>query len=150
VKPVSGRVEVPGVRPATFKLVDKGEGLFDLRRSSGKIGNARPGKGGRWSAQFWLEGERWRAEATAPDALLRLIGMFVLATEARAAAARPVEETEPELKAKGRLTPEKKLGLEWARRLQAKRLADLDELIAACRERIEPDTAQALRAGRGE
>jgi hypothetical protein len=68
------------------------------------------------------------SEATASDALLRLIGVFVLATDARTAPARPVEETRPELKAKGRLTPDEKLGLDWARRLQAKRLAELDDL----------------------
>jgi hypothetical protein len=74
VKPTraSERVAVPGVRPAIFKLVDKGEGLFDLYRSSAKISNARPGNKGRWSAQFWLSGEKWHAEAGSADALLRL------------------------------------------------------------------------------
>jgi hypothetical protein len=138
-KTFSERVEVPGVRPAPFQLLDKGEGLFDLRRSSGTIGNARPDKGGQWSAQFWLEGEKWRAEAGSADALLRLVGIFILAGEARAAAARPVEEQNPELRAKGKLTADQKLGLEWARRVQQNRLAELDALLVSYREQIEPD-----------
>jgi hypothetical protein len=88
-----------------------------------------------------LEGERWRAEAAAPEALLRLVGVFVLAIEARAAAARPVDETKPELKTKGRLTPDQKLGLEWGAPPASKRLADVDALIAACREHIESEAA---------
>ncbi len=138
---VSERVEIPGVRPATFKLVDKGGELFDLYRASRKIGNARAGARGRWTGQFWLAGEKWRAEAGSAEELVRLVGAFQLATEARAAAARPVEEQNPELRAKGRLTPDQKLGLQWARRVQQNRLAELDAMLASCRERIEPDAA---------
>jgi hypothetical protein len=135
----SEKIEIPGARPATFKLVDTGAGLLDIYRSSGKIGNARAGKRDRWAGQFWLFGERWRVSASSADELLKTVGAFVLATEVRAAAARPVEEQNPELRTKGRLSADERLGLQWARRLQANRLAELDALLASCRRRIEPE-----------
>jgi hypothetical protein len=135
----SEKIELPGARPVIFKLIDGSAGLFDLYRSSGKIGNARAGKRNAWAGQFWLSGERWRVTAGSAGELLKTVGTFVVATELRAAAARPVEEQNPELRAKGRLTADERLGLEWARRLQANRLAELDALLASCRRRIEPD-----------
>jgi hypothetical protein len=137
-EPIAERVEVAGVRPATFKLVDRGDGLFDLYRASRKIGNARSGAG-KWSGQFWTSGEMWRVAAGSPEELLALVGEFQLLTEAREAAARPVEEQHPELRLKARPTADEKLGIAWAKRLQKTRLDDLDGRIAACRERIVPD-----------
>jgi hypothetical protein len=136
-KPIARRVEVAGVRPATFKLVDRGEGLFDLYRSSRKIGNARSG-GGRWTGQFWTSGENWRIAADSSEELLALVGEFELLTEAREAAARPVEEQNPELRLKARPTADEKLSVAWAKRLQKTRLDELDALIAVCRKRIVP------------
>jgi hypothetical protein len=136
-KPIARRVEVAGTRPATFKLVDKGDGLFDLHRASRKIGNARSG-GGRWTGQFWTSGEMWRVDTDSPDELLALVGEFQLLTEAREAAARPVEEQSPELRLKARPTADEKLSVAWAKRLQKTRLDEIDALIAACRERIVP------------
>ena len=137
-KPIARRVEVAGIRPATFKLVDRGDGLFDLYRSSRKIGNARSGDR-RWMGQFWTSGERWRVTTDSPEELLALVGEFDLLAEAREAAARPVEEQNPELRLKGRATAEEKLSVAWAKRLQKTRLDDLDALIAARRERIVRD-----------
>ena len=136
-KPIARRVEVAGIRPATFKLVDKGDGLFDLHRSSRKIGNARRGDG-QWLGQFWTSGEMWRVVTDSPEELLALVGEFELLSEARAAAARPVEEQNPELRLKARPTAEEKLSVAWAKRLQKTRLDELDALIAACRKRIVP------------
>jgi hypothetical protein len=139
-KPIARRVEVAGIRPATFKLVDRGDGLFDLYRASRKIGNAKSGDG-RWAGQFWTSGEMWRVATDSPDELLALVGEFQLLTEAREAAARPVEEQSPDLRLKARPTAEEKLSVAWAKRLQKTRLAELDALIAACRERIAPAAA---------
>ena len=140
-KPIARRVEVAGVRPATFKLVDRGDGLFDLYRASRKIGNARSGDG-RWIGQFWTSGEMWRVAADSPEELLALVGEFELLTEAREAAARPVEELNPELRLKARPTAEEKLGVAWAKRLQKTRLDELDALLAACGKRIVPADGQ--------
>ena len=74
------------VRPAALKREDRERAGWKGRALGGTV---------------LLQGEKWRAEAKAPDALLRLVGIFVLATEARAAAARPVEESQPELRWQG-------------------------------------------------
>jgi hypothetical protein len=128
-------VEVPGVRPATFKLVEKGIESFDLFRSSKKLGTARVEERGDWTARFTFDGKDWNARADSVEELLQRIGTFILATDARAAAAEPVERA-LQVKAKSQLTAEEKFSLEWARRAQDVRLAKLDALIAECRKEI--------------
>ena len=51
-KPISEKVEVPGIRPSTFKLVDRGPDSYFLYRSSRKLGTARVEEDGSWSARF--------------------------------------------------------------------------------------------------
>ena len=48
----SALIEVPGARPATFKLVEWASDSFHLFRSSRKIGAAVKERG--WSAKFRL------------------------------------------------------------------------------------------------
>lgn len=134
-KTYSRRVEVPGVRPAAFKLVEKGVESFDLFRSSGRLGTARVEERGQWAARFAFDGKDWKARADSAEALLQRIGTFILATEAHEAAAEPVEKT-LKVKAKSRLTAEEKFSLEWARRAQDVRLEKLNALIAECARSI--------------
>jgi hypothetical protein len=137
-KTIAARIEVPGAKPASFKLVERATESFDLFRSSRKIGTARVEERGKWTADFEASPKRWKATAGSAEALLRLIGTFLLAGEARAAAARPVEEIDPGLRIKGRMNAEQKLSREFASRAQRRRLAELDVLIAECRKNIRP------------
>jgi len=136
--PQTARIEVPGAKPATFKLVERALDSFDLFRSSRKIGTARVEEREEWTANFEGPRKRWKASAKSAEGLLRLIGTFLLAGEARASAARPVEEIDPRLKIKGRMNAEQKLSREFADRAQKRRLAELDTLIAECRKNIRP------------
>ena len=135
-KPISERVEVPGVRPATFKLVEKGPELYDLYRSARKIGTARVEPNGEWTARFEAAG-RWTAAAKSGPELLRLIGTYLLAGEAREQTARPLEETHPELGAKGKRTADEKLSIEFIRRGQMRRASQLDELLGELGKQIK-------------
>lgn len=135
-KPIAARIEVPGVRPASFKFVERGQDSYELFRSSAKIGTARAEESGSWSARFAAGGKHLVARAGSTDALLKLVGTFLLASEARKAAARPVEEIDPGLKPKGRATAEHALSREFAMRAQKHRLAVLDALIKECRGHI--------------
>ena len=130
-------VEVPGVRPASFKLVERAANSYDVFRSSKKIGTARVEEGGGWSAQFEAPRKTWVATAASSEALLRLLGTFLLAGEARAAAARPVEEIDPALKVKGKANAEQKLSRAFAARAQERRLAELDEVLTECRKSMK-------------
>lgn len=136
-RPVPVLVDVPGVRPASFKLVGRGPDSYDLFRSSRKIGTARVEESGAWTARFEVPRRRWTASAASAEGLLRLVGTFLLAGEAREAAARPVEETDPALKAKRRMNAEQKLSRQFAERAQARRLEELDALIAECRKNMK-------------
>lgn len=135
---VSERVEMPGVRPATFKLVGRAEDSFLLYRSSRKLGTARVEKDGSWSAQVGEGKSGFVARAFSGRELLNLVGAYLLAGEAREAAARPVEEANPDLRIKGKKSPEERLSIEFARRAQAARIADLDELLAQLGKSIRP------------
>ena len=132
----SKRVEVAGVRPAAFKLVEWAPHSFHLFRSSRKIGTA-VAEEGEWSARFRFKGKEWRATADSADALLKLVGTFMLANEARDAAARPLEQ-HLEIKAKGRRSKDEKISLEFLERARKLRLAGIDALIADCRKRVTP------------
>ena len=136
-KPISERVEMPGVRPATFKLVEKAAESFDLFRSSRKIGSARVERGGVWTATFDAPGGRRMATAASGKDLLRLAAGYLLAAEAREAMARPVEEAHPELRLKGKKTADEKLSIDFVRRAQESRVAQLDGLLAELGKRIK-------------
>ena len=132
----SERIEVPGARPALFKLKEWAPDSFRLFRSSRKIGQA-VAEGGAWRAEFRFRDKDWTARAEAPDALLRLVGTFILAHEARDAAAAPVDRALAKKK-KGRASADEKLSLELMKRAQDLRRARLDGLIEECRKRISP------------
>jgi hypothetical protein len=135
-KPISEKVEVPGVRPATFKLVERGPGSYFVYRSSRKLGTARVEEDGSWTARFEdAEGER-QAEAESGKALLRLVGGWLLLHEARELAAQPVE-TPADRPRKGKLTADEKLGMEFLRRSAARRVEEIDELIAGLADRVK-------------
>jgi hypothetical protein len=128
-EPLSERVEVPGARPATFKLVERAEDSFYLYRSSRKIGTARVEENGDWTARIEAGDLKRTAAAKSGRELLLLVGAYLLTREAREAAARPVEESDPALRVKGRKTPEERLSLEFAERAQASRIAALDQRL---------------------
>ncbi len=131
----SALIEVAGARPATFKLVEWAPDSFHLFRSSRKIGAAVKERG--WSARFRSAKKDWKATADSAEALLKLIGTFILAAEARDAAARPIEEGKAQ-KGKGRRGRDEAISLEFLKRAQELRLAGIDALIEDCRRRIAP------------
>jgi hypothetical protein len=111
-KPLSEKVEMAGVRPATFKLVERGPDSYFLYRSSRKLGTARVEENGEWTARFDDPDGPIEATASSGPELLRMVGTWLLAHEAREEAAQPLEETHPELRVKGRKTAEEKLSIE--------------------------------------
>ena len=131
----SALIEVPGARPATFKLVEWAADSFHLFRSSRKIGAAVKERG--WSAKFRQAKKEWKANADSAEALLKLIGTFILASEARDLAARPLEADKAS-KGKGRRGKDEKISLEFLKRAQELRLAGIDAVIEDCRRRIVP------------
>jgi len=133
----SARVEVPSVRPATFKLKETAEDSFDFYHSSRKIGTARLEGRGSWSARFEGAGREWKAKEKSPDELLELVGRFLLAQKARESETAPVQRSAPDTKIKS--TPaERKLSQRWAELSLESHLEKLDQIIAECRKRIAP------------
>jgi hypothetical protein len=132
----SERVDVPGVRPAAFKLVEWAPESFHLFRSSRKIGGAAKEDRG-FSARFKYESKDWRASAGDAADLLKLVGTFILAQDARAAAAAGTGADDKK-GVKRRITKDEQISLDFLKRAQALRLADLDHLIATCRKRVTP------------
>ncbi|MGH6922878.1 MAG: hypothetical protein ACRED5_03825 [Propylenella sp.] len=132
-KTISERVEVPSVRPATLRLRWKAEDSYDLYRGSGRLGTARVEENRQWTARFDDNGKAWRATADSAQDLLRLIGVFVLAQEAREAppakTALPVEKVP---------AAERRLSGQWEMLQEKRRLERLDELIGQARRRIVP------------
>jgi hypothetical protein len=126
----SERIEVPG-RRALFKLIEWAPDSFHLLRSSRKIGTAAE-EGGAWSARFRFDDRDWKGKADSAPALIRLVGTFMLASEARDAAAAPAQ------KSKGRLSAEERISLKFLERAQKVRADRFDDLIAECRKRIAP------------
>jgi hypothetical protein len=135
---LSEKVEVPGIRPATFKLVERGPDSYFLYRSSKKLGTARVEPDGEWTARFAGPEGSLEAAALSGAALLRLVGTFLLAGEARAAASRPIEETHPELRVKGKKSAEEKLSIEIVRRSEERRIEKLDALLAELGAHVTP------------
>ncbi len=133
---ITERVELAGVRPAAFKLTERAKDSFFLYRSSRKLGTARVEENGEWTARIGEGKSGFVATAWSGPELLKLVGAYLLAGEARAAAMRPVEESNPELAIKGRKSPEERLSIEFAKRAQAARLADIDALLARLKKSI--------------
>jgi hypothetical protein len=128
---ISERVEVPGVRPATFRLRWRAEDSYDLYRGSRKLGTARIEENSEWTGRFDREGKAWRATADSGEELLRLIGVFLLAQEGKDApsAASPAV-------AKDVSAAERRLSAKWNRLQEERRLSRLDELIEEARTRV--------------
>jgi hypothetical protein len=137
-EPISALVEAPGVRPATFKLVEKGPDSFDLFRSSRKIGTARIEENGEWTARFEAAGKRWTAVAESAADLLHYVGAYLLLGEARKEAERPLEEVDPNLRVTGKINADQKLSIAFAHRTQERRIEKLDELIGLLGKHIKP------------
>jgi hypothetical protein len=130
---ISERVEVAGARPATFKLVEKAEGSYDLFRSRKKIGTARVEEDDGVSARFAAPDGSWSASAKSAPELLSLVGRYLLTIDARAAAMASIEES-PLAKANGRKTAEERLSIAFPQKAHSHRVATLDQLLAAMRE----------------
>ncbi len=128
--PISERVEVAGARAATFRLVERGEGSFDLFRSGKKIGTARVEKSGDYSAWFAGPDGKLEARALETSELLLLVGRYLLTLDARAAAS--AEETSHKV---GK-TAEEKLSLSFLKKAKLRHLAALDERLSAMRRSI--------------
>jgi hypothetical protein len=137
VATISEKIEIPGARPATFKLIERAKDSYLLYRSSRKLGTARVEENGEWTARIGEGKAAFVATAKSGPDLLKLVGTWLLAREAREAAARPVEEANPELRIKGKKSPEERLSIEFAKRAQAARTADLDALLAELERNIK-------------
>ena len=133
----SARIEVTGVRPATFKLKESAQDSFDLYHSSRKIGTARVEGRGAWSARFRAADREWKTKEKSPDELLRLVGTFMLAQKARESETPPVQRSAPDTKIKATPT-ERKLSQRWAELSLKSHLEKLDQIIGECRKRIAP------------
>ena len=137
-KPIAERVEVAGVPPASMKLVERALESYFLYRSSRKIGTARVEPKGEWTARFEDDDGEWTAAADSSPELLRLVGRFLLMKDARAKAARPVVEANPDLAVKGKKSAEERLSIAFAERAQKARIADLDKALAEFGTRVTP------------
>ncbi len=137
-KPIAERVAVPGVPPAAMRLLARALESYFLYRSSRKIGTARVEPNGEWTARFEDDDGEWTASAESARELLRLVGAFLLTKNARAKAARPVEEANPDLAVKGKKSAEERLSIAFAERAQKARLVELDKALAELRTRVKP------------
>lgn len=117
--------------------MEKGPDLFDLFRSSRKIGTARIEENGEWTARFEAAGERWTAVAELAADLLRYLGAYLLLGEARKEAERPLEEVNPDLRLTDKITADQKLSIAFAHRTQERRIEKLDELIGLLGKHIK-------------
>jgi hypothetical protein len=137
-KPIAERVEVPGVPPASLKLVERAFESYFLYRSSRKIGTARVEPKDEWTARFEDDDGEWTASAASGPDLLRLVGTFLLTKDARARASRPVVEANPDLAFKGNKSAEERLSIAFAERAQKARIAELEKAVARLRAQIKP------------
>jgi len=134
-KTISEKVAVPGVRAATFKLLERGPDSYFLYRSSSKLGAARVEEDGTWTAFFGDAKSERQAKADSAKGLLRVVGSWLLLHEARELAAQPVAAPADRPR-KGRLTADEKLSLEFLRRAGARRVEEIDELIAGLAKQV--------------
>jgi hypothetical protein len=137
-KPITARVEVPGVPPASMKFVERALESYFLYRSSRKIGTARVEEKGEWTGRFEDDDGEWIASAQSGPELLRLVGRFLLTKDARDRASRPVEEANPDLAIKGKKNAEERLSIAFAERAQKARVAELDKALAEFKSQIKP------------
>ena len=121
-----------------MKLVGRALESYFVYRSSRKIGTARVEPSGGWSARFEDKDGEWTATADSGPELLRLVGRFLLTKDARAKAARPVEEANPDLAVKGKKSAEERLSIAFAERAQKARLGELDNALMDIKARIKP------------
>jgi hypothetical protein len=135
--PIAERIEVAGARPATFKLVEKAAQSYDLFRSGKKIGTARVEEDGTLSARFKAPDGEWSATAKSTSDLLHLVARYLLTIDARTAAAMPLNESHPELQAKGKKTADEKLSVAFLRQAQTHRIATLDQNLATMRKAMK-------------
>ena len=136
-KPITALIEVAGVRPATFKLVEKAEDSYDLFRSGKRIGTARMEEDGTLSARFEAKDGEWFATAKSASDLLQFVGRYLLTIDARTAAAVPLNESHPELQAKGKKTADEKLSVAFLKQAQTHRIATLDQSLATMRKAMK-------------
>lgn len=130
---ISVKVELVGVRPATFRLRWKAEDSYDLYRGSRKLGTARVEESREWTARFEHDGKAWIARADAAPELLHLVGTYILAHEARRSP--PADAPPPAGKASA---AERRLSEEWLELQEKRRAAALDILIKNARKQIVP------------
>lgn len=130
---ISERIALPGGRPATFRLRWKAPDSFDLYRGSRKLGTARVEENGEWTARFDRDRKGWQASAGSGVDLLRLVGVFVLAHEAKEAP--PAEQDMPKEKVPA---AERKLSAKWNDLQEKRRREGLNRMIRKARERIVP------------
>lgn len=116
---ISEQVEVPGRRPATFRLRWKAEDSYDLYRGSRKLGTARVEENGDWTARFEDGAKPWQASGTDASDLLRLVGRFLLAHEALAVAPAKAEAPTDRVPAAERRLSEKFKAMQEDRRRSA-------------------------------
>jgi hypothetical protein len=127
--PISEQVDVAGIRPATFKLVEKAEGSYDLFRSGRKIGTARTEEGGEVSGRFTAADGEWSATSRTARELLQVIGRYLLTVDARSA--RSADNRPP---SKAKPTAEERLSIAFLKKAQTNRLSALDQVLAAMRK----------------
>ena len=126
--PIVERVDVLGVRPATFKLVEKAEGSYDLFRSGRKIGTARAEESGDVSGRFTAPDGEWSVTVQTARELLQVVGRYLLTIDVRSAVAAKERQT-----SKGKPTAEERLSMAFLKKAQANRIAALDQDLAAMR-----------------
>ena len=136
--PIAEKIEIPGVRPAIFKLVERAKESYFLYRSSKKLGTARVEENGAWTARVGEGRSGFLATAKSGRELLKLVGTILLAEDAREVAMRPVEESNPDFRIKGKKSPEERLSIEFAKRAQAARIADLDAQLTELKRSTKP------------
>ena len=128
-EPISERVEVAGIRPATFKLVEKAEGSYDLFRSGRKIGTARAEESGDVSGRFTAPDGEWSVTVQTARELLQFVGRYLLTIDVRLAVATKERQT-----SKAKQTAEERLSVAFLKKAKANRIAALDQELAAMRK----------------
>ena len=124
--------------PSLFAGVEKAEGSYDLFRSSKRIGTARVEEDGTFSARFEASDGEWSATVKSASELLQFVGRYFLTIDARVAAAKPLKESHPELRAKGQRSVDEKLSIAFMKQVHARRIATLDKELAVMRKDIKP------------
>ena len=130
--PIVERVEVVGVRLATFKLVEKAEGSYDLFRSGKKIGTARVEESGDVSGRFTGPDGEWSVTLHTARELLQFVGSYLLTIDVRSAVAAKERQS-----SKAKQTAEERLSVAFLKKAQANGISALDQDLAAMRKGME-------------